>query len=491
MGKGKKNEKANQNRGGGKKGEVVNPNRGGGNKDSKQNKGGKNKNQKNAGNNKNQGSVSSGSQACNHLQRINKEKILKIFEHKLFLKAIALKNALPKAERKTLEKFHPDVNWNKPSGLQICLICGQVVDEKHYNSHVNAQHCLFLDILNQRVHCESCEKPIPITQIDIFVQIFNLSQPEIKPQIQAIAPTEVIMARGLVNLGNSCWMNSTLQLLARIPLVAKDISESYQFATAFQRTSVELCKNGSVFKPSIFVHQLLAKFSYLSVYEQQDASEFVTMFLDALRDDLGGTPKNLSGNNLEDVKLSAMTSVDGTINFILDCEMKCELCETVSHIYQRTSILSMCVPFGASTTLEEIISDYFAEGSSADDWRCDSCNNTCSCSMIQRMKSTPKYLILHLARFRYTQDGFVKNNIQVRLPDTLDLKQYGATGSYELFGFVTHYGTMEGGHYTSVYHDSNKYILFDDSTVSILSKSDALSLQPYIIFYKNVPEEEE
>ncbi|EAX88200.1 Clan CA, family C19, ubiquitin hydrolase-like cysteine peptidase [Trichomonas vaginalis G3] len=431
--------------------------------------------------NKNSGYISS----CKEFKFINEERVRNFFNNKTCMKALSSKNPLSKNEIKNLKSIHPLVNWYNPTNLSLCLVCGQALDEKHFAEHMEDKHVLALSINDQTIYCTKCNRYIPIEKGTLLAELLNIEQPETKPVVSAAPLKSGLMARGLHNLGNSCWMNSSLQLLSRLPLLPDEVNGSKApLAQAFKYLSTDLKNSGHAIKPGQFVSALLARLPFLSVTEQQDAYEFFTLFFDSLRDEMGGNAKDLSGNDIENVKKIDTTTIDKSVSFILDSEMRCETCNSVTHIYQRTTAISLCVPYGASTTLGEVLDSYFSESSSGDDWKCDTCGNTTRCAIIPHIATTPQFFILHLARFRFRNNGFIKNNIKVELPLEISLDKYGIDEKYSLFGFVTHYGTMESGHYTSVYHDKTGFVYFDDESVSSIAEQEALNIQPYIIIYK-------
>jgi ubiquitin carboxyl-terminal hydrolase 22/27/51 len=99
----------------------------------------------------------------------------------------------------------------------------------------------------------------------------------------------------------------------------------------------------------------------------------------------------------------------------------------------------------------------------------------------------PKILILHLARFKLARDAWVKNNVRVRFPELLLLEEmFHIDMLYRLEGFVSHRGTMEGGHYTAVARINDEFCLFDDETVTQISVEGACSMQAYLLFYQKI-----
>jgi ubiquitin carboxyl-terminal hydrolase 22/27/51 len=85
------------------------------------------------------------------------------------------------------------------------------------------------------------------------------------------------------------------------------------------------------------------------------------------------------------------------------------------------------------------------------------------------------------------KNGFVKNNLKVAFDEILDLEEFvGVEVLYRLLGFVSHYGTMDTGHYTSVCRVLDEYCFFDDESVTAISFERARLLQPYLLFYERI-----
>ena len=428
--------------------------------------------------------------SCPEFKFINEQRVRNVFENKLFMKAISSNKPLSSKDIKVLQKQHKEVNWHKSGPIHLCLVCGQALDERHLDEHMvkNKNHYLTLSFNDRTIYCGKCQKDYPILPKTLLSELLGMEddidpKERIKPRVQAEGS---ISARGLHNMGNSCWMNASLQMLARLDLIPDGVSPTKApLAASFCELCSELKKGGHAIKPGSFVSNMISKLPFLTVVEQQDAYEFLVLFLDTLRDELGGTPENLSASELSLCERSLSTPVDKCVGFILESSMKCENCNSVHCLYQRTTILSICVPIGAPSTLEECLKMYFSESSSAgDDWRCEDCGQIAECSLTPSFGTLPKVLIIHLSRFRYGNHGYVKNNVKISIPLSFDTDEFGINATYNIMGFVTHYGTMEGGHYTSVYREkSNNFLYFDDNIVSSITQEEALGIQPYILFY--------
>jgi len=104
----------------------------------------------------------------------------------------------------------------------------------------------------------------------------------------------------------------------------------------------------------------------------------------------------------------------------------------------------------------------------------------------------PNILIIILKR--YSPDGQRKNNALVDFPlDDLDLSKYvvgykASSYKYTLIGVANHMGGIAGGHYTAFVSvpsdDANKWYCFNDSMVSDCDQDMVVSPSAYCLFYR-------
>lgn len=75
-------------------------------------------------------------------------------------------------------------------------------------------------------------------------------------------------------------------------------------------------------------------------------------------------------------------------------------------------------------TIMDCIKDYLKEETLGVDnmWFCEKCNTKVNCLKKIDLWKLPTILLIHLKRFKYTQDGFIKNLIDINFPvDSLNL----------------------------------------------------------------------
>ena len=105
--------------------------------------------------------------------------------------------------------------------------------------------------------------------------------------------------------------------------------------------------------------------------------------------------------------------------------------------------------------------------------------------------SFPKILVITLKR--YSPDGRNKNSSLVDFPlDNLDLSKYivgykASSYKYTLFGVANHMGGIMGGHYTAfVTINGDKWYCFNDAEVNEIDRRMVVSPSAYCLFYRKM-----
>ena len=107
----------------------------------------------------------------------------------------------------------------------------------------------------------------------------------------------------------------------------------------------------------------------------------------------------------------------------------------------------------------------------------------------------PQILIIHLKRFKKSNNGFSKFNHVIDFPiEGLDLSKFTTDPNlpknkvkYDLFATVNHFGSLFKGHYVAYIHSSQmkQWVEFDDDELkSIQNTKGFVNDKPYILFYR-------
>ena len=315
---------------------------------------------------------------------------------------------------------------------------------------------------------------------------------------------------GLVNLGNSCYMNSVMQCLCCLtPLTMYFVKDTYLSdinpRSLYGGTVAE--EVGATFKAMIIVkrdhillralknkagelhHQFMGR-------GQQDSHEFLMFLFTWLREDLVGCGMlAFSGSWC----FSSLHTSEGLIkkNCVIDLLFQgehrhiitCENCCYESTSQEPFTVLSLSIPASGKCTLASLLNNFYQDCSV--EYCCPECNK-CEFStrktMIQKL---PPILIVHLNRFEYNISARKKQNY-VNFP--LDHWNFGDqvsncenVASYNLCAVLNHYGSMNSGHYTSYCKppQTNYWYHCDDDTVTRLNKP-VKTAAAYLLFYMSV-----
>jgi ubiquitin C-terminal hydrolase len=368
---------------------------------------------------------------------------------------------------------------------------------------------------------------------DIMIQVnanclFDVTEETLRNQAR-LSPLEELLQKystdekhkGLANLGNTCYINSTIQALYmttdfRTKILDLKIKNNMATAQNLRRSKSLLAKDPTQTEDSPLHEELYNLFLLLlstqdkfvepkafrevlpeefrSSYMQQDASEFVKFFFDALEKSLTMTPeKNLINECFA-----------GEIVNRIEC-MTCQ-----KPVETKDKFLDLSLNFSESGSKEpedllKMIKQSFQEEQFSDQNRyfCDVCKKKTDLTVKRsRLQYLPEYLIITLNRFAYNQHTQSRNKIStyVNIYEYFDFKNifeypFNSGTAYKMYAVVIHSGmSADAGHYYTFARDlSNEKIwfLFNDKCVLALGDiklSDYLTEHdtetPYMIFYK-------
>jgi ubiquitin carboxyl-terminal hydrolase 8 len=355
------------------------------------------------------------------------------------------------------------------------------------------------------------------------VVMYNLSEAEISKHDQNV-PMGVI---GLRNLGNTCFLNSSLQCLsATIPLT--DYFLGYDYRSEINKNNflgtggklvtayAELAKHmwlgsKSVVEPADFKKQLQTFAPQFLGYHQHDAQELLAFLLDGIHEDLNRVKerpyvedKDCDGSNDENDAIENWKNyLRRNKSLIVDMfqgqlrnTCKCLKCGHVNIRFEPFMYLSLPIT-KACNSIDDCMDLYLKEDvlKGADQYYCGKCKEHVDGTKKQDIWMLPPVLIVHLKRFKYNDYGKVgsKNDASIRYPVAeWDLKsrvksKRGVYPKYDLYAVSNHMGGLSGGHYTA--HTLNRFddtwYEFNDSTYRPVEDSihKRLFKSSYVLFY--------
>ena len=130
----------------------------------------------------------------------------------------------------------------------------------------------------------------------------------------------------------------------------------------------------------------------------------------------------------------------------------------------------------------------FTKEEDISDIMCEKCKKKTLFQKTLEIERLPQYLVIVLKRFKYILTNSIKIKTLIKFPlEDLPLQNYVSQKNinykYSLFGVINHSGSLEWGHYNSIFKVNNSWISYDDSHVSEI-KSGIENKNVYMLVYK-------
>jgi ubiquitin carboxyl-terminal hydrolase 8 len=331
---------------------------------------------------------------------------------------------------------------------------------------------------------------------------------------------------GLENLGNTCYINSCLQVISHMyelnhlfddEIIQKKIQKKYDSVVFIEWNNLRkiMWNDNCVISPKQFIKTitLVAKLKGFETFvenSQNDISEFLLFLIECFHEALSreitmqilGTPENETDNVavecFEMVKKMNSTKYSEIWNLFYAVQISeiynMSTGEKVKIIPEQYFILNLSIPqHNKSPSLNDCLNYYIEdeifEGNN--NWLNEETKERINIKKKIQFWSFPTILVIDFKRFNL---NFQKNHILVTFPlENLDLSKYVVGYSknnckYDLFGVCNHSGGVMGGHYTSYVKNANgKWYHFNDTQVSEVNVPETIiTPKAYVLFYRKI-----
>ncbi len=270
---------------------------------------------------------------------------------------------------------------------------------------------------------------------------------------------------GILNIGNSCYLNSSLQMLFNSNdfvnicrgTVFENIINNYKSSKIFNPTEIKaiVAKNNKMFNNT----------------QQQDSFEFIIYLFDILDKILGST-KNY--DNL----------LYNKFGIIITTNIKCKMSNCNKESNTNVTELFLELPITDELDLSDSYRKYKSMTILQDDnsYYCDNCKTKVLARKNTITTKWPDSLIIVFKRFDYQMR---KDNRSINIPL---IWRHG----YKLKGAIIHMGSYGGGHYIYFGHNNNledkEWFIANDSSISKINDIDSFinhqGKQSYILYYE-------
>lgn len=341
---------------------------------------------------------------------------------------------------------------------------------------------------------------------------------------------------GLANLGNTCYLNATLQCLRHVPdlsvffhkhsdsWIHKGDAKNVILCRGYKELIVSLWSATAPghLRPAGFLHHFRSALKgtiqeFMIAPLPHDSHEALVFLMDQLHE---GMKKPLQINVLADKDspvYNALTAWKDQVapNYspmvdyffgLMEVSVTCKGCGTVSCRYEPFNMLNVEFPDSKDATLEQCI-EYEFEAEEIDEYECLKCSPTPPKdsplpkpkrhpgSIQRRIWRLPQNLIIVLKRFNHDRS---KCQANFSATPVQKFEKWFAEASpesshyaeYSLNSVIDHHGNTNGGHYTAQIKSpiTTKWNMYDDETVSTIKDGSEpfLGRMSYILFYRKI-----
>ncbi|KUM65309.1 hypothetical protein ACN42_g1750 [Penicillium freii] len=427
--------------------------------------------------------------------------------------------AVPTTGLRTVESLKPKYH---------CLSCAEVCLGSKRAEHTAATgHAFYLESRNRFVFCEKCVDFVYDHTLDRlrgpsgkFEAIDGRSiwaedtVSEVYVKNNAYKnPCAIRGARGVWNMGQTCYQASILQAMLHDPsLTAYFLGGGHDVHTCMIKDCLA-CATAEVFmefnsadkteavSAAVLLHHGWQKSKEMRGYRQQDAHEYFQFLVNELHSSTPG--------HVESYDKPCNCFFHQMFYGELRSSVMCHKCGQTTNTHDPMADLSLDVQqqhkkrkLGRSTssttgTLLGCLDSFTAaEDLHADaSYHCEKCGNTPQrASKRLQIRKLPVMLCMQLKRYEHSSNSSEKMNGHIDFPLSVNMLPYTVRKDnlpvdmsnymYDLSTVIVHKGTMDSGHYYAYTRiDNDKWVLMDDNKVTIAGVAEVLRQDAYLLFY--------
>ena len=268
--------------------------------------------------------------------------------------------------------------------------------------------------------------------------------------------------KGIYNIGNSCYLNSALQMLFNSEDF-REILKNKVFINTNIEKIIDTYDTSSIYNP-IIIKQVVNNNIFANT-DQQDSHEFIIYLFDVL-------DKKLGKNNI----------LYDKFGITITTNIKCKNSNCRKESNNISTELFLQLPITNELDLSDSYRHYKSVERLENDnaYFCERCNKKVLARKNTITTKWPDNLLIILKRFDYNMR---KDNRQFNIPL---IWRHG----YKLKGGIIHIGSYGGGHYIYFGEENNEWFIANDTNISKINDiNDFINnqgKQSYILYYKKI-----
>jgi ubiquitin carboxyl-terminal hydrolase 8 len=286
---------------------------------------------------------------------------------------------------------------------------------------------------------------------------------------------------GLNNLGNTCYMNASLQCLRCVFALTRYIFNSrYDGSNKLVKSYFDFVKiiwthKQITLSPSDLKKEFGKYKSEFDSFTQEDAQEFTNFLLDSLHENLK--------EEIEEIEIKSRKRIIRTRSIISDIfygkyksTVTCGNCSNNSDTYEDFMFLTLPVTQNLYTSFGQFNRHDHLDGENK--YKCDKCNTLSNATKKMQIAKLPNTLIIYLKRF---------NSVR-KINDFMDIPFYFTSPdniTFELIAVINHYGNINGGHYTAnIKFNNSIWYCMNDSQYQNIHPTKVIGCEAYVLYYQ-------